>query len=154
MTLNSQEAKQILAGHRPQIVREGACCPFEKGEVIALRSLQSRAGPVPQVSITITNLKRGKKGEWLPEYSVRDDRGLYLRHRGGTTPSPTGSVDPEAPLVDAGYQQKLSEEGRLKTVVQGAEQRQRTRVGEAARKAHRGRLAAEYAARASSRPMA
>jgi hypothetical protein len=123
MKLKLEEAKAILAGHHPEIVREGTC-PFEKGEVISLRTLQSRQGPVPQVSITITAIRRGKKGEHMPEYSVRDDRGTYLRHRGGTTRSPSESVDPEASLVDAGYQRALSEEGRLKTVLKGAEQRQ------------------------------
>lgn len=127
MNLKPKEKAAILAGHHPPLVREGKC-PFEKGETISLVTQRSYAGQVAQVSITITTIKRGKKGEHLPEYMVRDDRDRFLRHRGGVTASPTQSVDPEASLVPSDFQRRVSAEGRLKTVMAGAKHRQRERV--------------------------
>src|SRR6476660_9380113 len=101
MKLTSKERSAILAGDHPEIIRPYVePCPFEFAEEIALRTLPSLAGPVAQVSVTITGRRRGAKGEWIADYSVRDDRPLYLRHNSGSTRSAAESLDPEAAITD------------------------------------------------------
>lgn len=78
--LTVSERNAILRGGHPAIVR--AEKTFQKGEVIPLKSIGSEAGPVPVVSITCLSLKKGKKGEQVLEYSVRDDRGVHQGRNG------------------------------------------------------------------------
>jgi hypothetical protein len=114
MKLKPKEKSAILAGEHPEIIRkhEGAC-PFEFAECIVLRTQPSLAGPVAQVSITIIGRRRGAKGEWIAEYSVRDDRPLYLRHNSGVTRSASESLDPEAAITDEAMLKEYALRGRL-----------------------------------------
>lgn len=110
MNLSATEKRSILQGHHPALSRETKV--FAKGEVIAIRSLRSLKGPVPVVSVTITNVKR--KGEvYLPEYTIRDDRVLYLKRGAGYTRVGKDSVDPDAPVLDEKAQEQYTMEGRL-----------------------------------------
>jgi hypothetical protein len=114
VSLKSKEKSAILAGEHPLIIRpyeEG--CPFKPAEQVVLRTQPSLAGPVAQVSITITGCKRGTKGEWIAEYSVRDDRPLYLRHNSGVTRSAAESLDPEAAITDEKALKEYAVRGRL-----------------------------------------
>lgn len=113
MKLTKAERSAILAGEHPQILRAEDSCPFEKGDVITLKEIGTYQGPIPHVSITILGIARGKKGEWIAEYSVRDERGLYLRTGGGYTRSPSESVDKEAPVVDPATLKQYAASGRL-----------------------------------------
>jgi len=130
--LTASERNSILRGGHPAIVR--AEKTFLKGEVIALKSIGSEAGPVPVVSITCLSLKKGKKGEQILEYSVRDDRGLYLAHNGGYTRSGSASLDWEAPVDDPAAIQTYVLEGAQKTSLQGAKARQQERRSKDAKK--------------------
>lgn len=129
MELSPDERGAILAGEHPTLIRVGKECPFEFAEQITLRTIPSLAGPVAQVSITIIGWKRGKKGEWIPEYSVRDDRPLYLRHNSGSTRSSAESVDPEAPITDPVTLKRYAAQGRLSKAQReaNAEEAQRKR---------------------------
>lgn len=114
MNLNRKEKSAILAGEHPLIIRPYEKeCPFEVAEQIVLRTQPSLAGPVAQVAITITGGKRGSKGEWIAEYSVRDDRPLYLRHNSGVTRSAAESLDPEAAITDEKALKEYAVRGRL-----------------------------------------
>lgn len=135
MKLTATERNAILRGEFPPIVRTEEV--FKKGETIALKSIASLAGPVPLVSITVLKLKKGKKGEQIPEYSVRDDRGLYLAHNGGYTRSASASLDWEASVDDPSTLQSYVLEGSQKTALQGAEGRQREKASEGQRKLQR-----------------
>lgn len=125
MKLRPQERSAILADEHPQIMRpfhKDEPCPFEVGEVTVLRAQRSTAGPVPQVSITITGIARGKKDEWIAHYSVRDDRGLYLARGTGYTRSAADSLDWEAPVDDPTALKAYAVQGRLRRAEQAAEQ--------------------------------
>jgi hypothetical protein len=147
MTLTTTEKRSILAGHHPALSRETQT--FKKGEVISLRSLRSLQGPVPAVSITITNVKK-KNGNYLPEYTVRDDRALYLQRGAGYTRSVDKALDLEAPILDPEVLEEYAMEGVQKATLMSAEQRQRQKAESngAEHKAGRGKQAREYAARA------
>lgn len=123
MRLEPAERKAILAGGRPSIIRTADRCPFELGDVIALRSLRSLDGPIPQVAITIVGWRRGKKGEWIARYSIRDDRPLYLGKGLRYTRVRSESIDPEADVLDPKALKRFAEEGHLKTMLRGAFQR-------------------------------
>lgn len=116
MNLTSQERSAILAHEFPDIIRpfvQGEACPFEPAEQIVLKALRSAQGPVPQVSITITGRHRGKKGEWIAEYSLRDDRPLYLRAGSGYTRSAADSIDPEASVEEEKTLKEYAASARL-----------------------------------------
>lgn len=131
MKLKPQERSAILADQHPQIIRpflDDESCPFEVGEVVVLRSQRSMAGSVPQVSITITGIGRGKKGEWIAHYSVRDDRGLYLAKGPGYTRSAADSLDWEAPVDDPSALQAYAAQGRLRSAERSVDRRKRERA--------------------------
>ena len=116
--LSHEVIAKVLAGQHPPLVWSAESpCPVERGQEITLKKLQG----VPQVSLTITRIKGGKKGEHMAEYRVRDDRPEYLRHNIGTTRSPSDSVDPEAPVIDPTTLQEYATAGEQKTAIQGAE---------------------------------
>lgn len=117
MKLKPSERSSIMAGEHPQIARaycKGQPCPFVKGEVTVLHSQRTMGEPAPLVSITILGHNRTKKGAWLAEYSVRDDRGLYLAKGPGYTRSRSGSLDPDAAVEDPGTLKRYAAQGRLR----------------------------------------
>jgi hypothetical protein len=114
--MGRKAAKAILHEERPALTWPGKeRCPVTKGEEFGLVFLRSLAGPCAQVWITITKVKRGKKGEHMAEYSVRDDRPLYLRHRKGYTRSAADSLDPEAPVTDPATLTEFAASARLRS---------------------------------------
>lgn len=116
MKLTAAERSAILAQEFPDIIRpfvQGEDCPFHPAEQITLKALRSAQGPVPQVSITIIGRHRGKKGEWICEYSVRDDRPVYMRQGIGYTRSAAESIDPEASVEDEATLQSFAISARL-----------------------------------------
>lgn len=113
--IDAKTRQAILAGEFPALTWPGdKPCPVEKDQEIGFVYLRSLAGPVVQVAITITAIRRGKKGEHLADYSVRDDRPLYLRHRRGFTRSPADSTDPDAPITDEKTLREYSARSRLR----------------------------------------
>lgn len=126
--LTAKERRAVLAGQYPSLSRPivpGQPCPYMQGEVLTLRSQRSLAGPVPQVSIRIEGVRRTRKGDWLPQYSVRDDRSLYLARGIGYTRSLAQAVDVQAPVEDEGTLRRFVVEARL-------HQAEREEAGEAA----------------------
>lgn len=133
--LSGKFRKAILGDEHPSLIWPGDHpCPVEKGDEIGLIWQRSLAGPAAQVSITITAVKRGKKGEHLAEYSVRDDRPLWLRHNEGYTRSRSESVDPEADVTDGKTLDEFAATSRLRTV---RRQREEESEEEARRKRER-----------------
>jgi len=67
-----QRAKQeILAGERPAIKWPGdKDCPVVVGQVVALGT---------RVQITITGIRRNRRGEHVADYRLRDDRPVLMR---------------------------------------------------------------------------
>lgn len=129
----------ILAGEEPPLIWPGdEACPVEKGQEIGLVFLRSLAGPVAQVAITITSLRRGKRGEHMADYSVRDDRALHLRHRHGYTRSQADSMDPDAPVLDPDTLKAFSTRSRLSTAEREEKRRENERRQERAAKAKLG----------------
>jgi hypothetical protein len=122
MNLKPNETAAILAGKHPEIVRphEGSC-PFEVGEEIVLKTTNTINGPIPEVSITVTGHHRHRNGAWEALYSVKDDRGVYVNRGLGYTRSPSGSLDPEAPVLDPEVIEDYAMEAQAKTALQGAE---------------------------------
>jgi hypothetical protein len=111
--LKASERTALLRGEWPSLSRQivtGEPPIFEAGETIVLK----RFGGFPQVWITISAVRRTRKGVWMPEYTLRDDRPLYLRHNGDLTRSVSESVDPEAPVIDAATERSFNARARLK----------------------------------------
>lgn len=93
--------RAILVGEHPALTWSGKRpCPVKKGDEIGLLWMKTHFGPVAQVWIKVLAVRRGKKGEHLAEYSVRDDRPLYMRRRDGYSRSRAVSLDPTAPVTD------------------------------------------------------
>lgn len=116
MKLKPKERSAIMADEHPEIVRpyeSGKPCPFTKGEQIVLRYQKTHGTPAPLVSITILGHNRTKNGSWKAEYSVRDDRGLYLARGLGYTRSAASSVDWEAGVEDQATLRAYAAQGRL-----------------------------------------
>ncbi|MGB7588010.1 MAG: hypothetical protein WBM00_04815 [Solirubrobacterales bacterium] len=128
MNLTKQERAAILAGQHPKITRKvevGADPPFKAGETTSLRELPSRFGPVPQVWIHVIARRRGAGGRhWVCEYSVRDDRPLYLAKGTDYTRTPAQAIDTEATVLDEEAARKSSAETRLR-VAQSTQERSR-----------------------------
>jgi hypothetical protein len=117
--LKSKERSAIMAGEHPKIVRpykQGEGCPFAKGEQVVIQSQRTHGKPAPLVSITILGHNRTKNGSWEAEYSVRDDRGLYLAKGVGYTRSASDSLDWEASVEDPETLKRFSTQGRLHRV--------------------------------------
>ena len=134
MKLKPKERSAIMAGEHPEIARpyqQGETRPpFEKGELIVLSSQQTMGEPAPLVSITILGHNRTKKGAWVAEYSVRDDRGLYLARGPGYTRSRSGSLDPDASVEDPAILERYAAQGRLRRA-ESKELRERERQAQA-----------------------
>jgi hypothetical protein len=116
MKLTHEERIAILRGEHPRLERpyaEGEEAPFSVGQEIALKTLSSLAGPVPQVAITIIRCRRSKKGEWVAAYSVKDDRPLFVATQPGYTRNAEQSIDPEAPILDEGTEKRFVVEAKL-----------------------------------------
>lgn len=106
---------RLLRGEDPALTWPGdQPCPVEKGQEIVLIYLRSLGGPVAQVSVTITALRRGKKGEHMADYRMRDDRSLYLRARRGYTRVREDSLDPDAPILDEATMKAFNARSRLR----------------------------------------
>jgi hypothetical protein len=106
---------------------EGAPPPFEQGEEFILR----RFGGTKQVWLTITNVKRERKGGWKVEYSFADNRPLFLRRGGNLTRVAADSCDPEAPVIDRETQKAWQVKARLEAIERKeAEERRGDRVSE------------------------
>lgn len=113
--------RAILVGEHPALTWSGKKpCPVKKGDQIGLVWQKTHFGPVAQVSITILAVRRGKKGEHLAEYSVRDDRPLYMRRRDGYSRSRAVSLDPTAPVTD----DKILDEFKASSRLQEARRRE------------------------------
>lgn len=124
MNLKPRESRAILAGGHPAIVRpHDGKCPFEVGEEIVLRTQKTIAGPISQVSITITAKHRKSPTSWEAIYSVKDDRGLYLAKGQGYTRSAGDSIDWEAPVDDEDTLREYAATGRQKSALLGTEHR-------------------------------
>lgn len=131
MNLTPPERSAILAQEFPDIIRpfiQGEDCPFHPAEQITLKALRSAKGPVPQVSITIIGRHRGKKGEWIAEYSVRDDRPLYMRPGSGYTRSAAESIDPEASVEDEATLQSFAISARLSHIQRQSSEGERRKL--------------------------
>lgn len=116
MKLKHAERTAILRNEHPRIERpyvEGEEPPFVPGHEIAIKTLPSEAGPVPQVSITFTRCRRSKKGNWVASYSIRDDRPLYVARQPGYSRDAEQSIDPEAPVLDEATEKRFATEARL-----------------------------------------
>jgi hypothetical protein len=140
--LKPEIRRAILAGRRPQLIWPGnEPCPVRKGEQIGLVFLRSEYGPVPQVSITIVALRRGKKGEYIATYSIRDDRPLYLAPGSGYTSVRFLSPDPDVDVMDEGLHRRLHGEALAANAMKRTQRRARAdrfrleeRLNEARRK--------------------
>lgn len=116
MKLKHAERTAILRNERPRLERpfvEGEGPPSEHGAEIALKTLPSLAGPVPQVSLTILLWRRSKKGSWVANYSVKDDRPLYVARQPGYSRDAEQSIDPDAPVLDEATEKRFATEARL-----------------------------------------
>ena len=137
MKLTRDERTAILRNERPRIERpfiEELGPPCEHGTEIPLKTLPSLAGPVPQVSLTILLWRRSKRGSWVANYSVKDDRPLYVARQPGYTRDAEQSVDTEAPVLDEATEKRFATEARLTRVER---QRDREDAKEARRKRER-----------------
>lgn len=87
---------------------------FTIGEQIILQTQKAYGGAlVPLVSVTIIGQDRLKTRAWKAEYSVRDDRGLYLAKGGRFTRSPSESIDPQASVEDEATLRRYAAQGKL-----------------------------------------
>lgn len=114
--LTRDEYTAILRNERPRIERpftEGEGPPCEHGEEIPLKTLPSLAGPVPQVSLTILLWRRSKRGSWVANYKVKDDRPLYVARQPGYTRDAEQSVDAGAPVLDEATEKRFAAEAKL-----------------------------------------
>lgn len=143
MKLTAKESRAILQGEHPRLERpyvEGEPCPFKPGEVEPIKTLQSEAGPIPYVAITITAVRRGKKGEWRAAYAIQDDRALYVATQPGYTHLPELSIDPEASVDDPDTLSRFETEGRLSRLQQREDRQTAKEVRRKRERAIRDRL--------------
>ncbi len=151
LRLTRAQRTAIFAGGAPRIAFPGTQPPdIEAGQVIPLST---------NVSLTIRGTTRGKKGEHILVYSVRDDRPNLLRRR-PPAHSPQGAdegpLDAEAiaraaresaytttshgALTDAGeavepeYQDKLTRESRARWAAEQSTERLEQQARQGARK--------------------
>jgi hypothetical protein len=113
--LKASERAKLLRGEWPSLTRpfaEGEPPPFQQGEEFVLR----RFGGAKQVWLTITNVKRERKGGWKVEYSFADHRPLFLRRGGNLTRVAADSCDPEAPVIDKETQKAWQAKARLESI--------------------------------------
>jgi len=108
--------RQILDGKHPTLIWDKDC-PVAKGDEVYLSSSLGLDGnPIPTVWIQVTGLTRTKKGGTMIQYTVRDDRPLYLSGGSnhimgkGYTRSAGHSVDPGAPVLDPETYRLITEE--------------------------------------------
>lgn len=115
MKLKHAERTAILRNERPRLERpfEDDNPPCEHGTEIPIKELPSLAGPVSQVSLTILKWRRSKRGSWVANYSVKDDRPLYVATQPGYTRDAEQSIDPEAPILDEATEKRFATEAKL-----------------------------------------
>ena len=145
--LSVEQYRSVLHGNRPELRwSDSRSVPVKPGDVVVLSAMSGPdiAEDLPQekrwqvaathegerVTLTITGLRRAKKGAVVAEYRLRDDRPLYMARGSGLTRDPLRSIDPDADVPEADYLRRLCAEKDIENQV--LRRRQRARAQELA----------------------